>query len=236
MMSAIDSLDNAHVANFFDLPIYWVFNPGKLINITDNPKHEGELIDQYSLCIGGGSGEHPALVINNDGAIFRFLHNVQEEQLFEVSPFIDFDREIYKLSDKIFTKFEDSDEMWDNYSFDSNEWPLSTFIKFSKKYQEIGINDDLETVIMDSIAMLLIYEMPIENCIKDPDLLQIAKMIRSNKWMAAFKHNEVDEKFLPITGLLGCGKMGKIVRDNEVFWGYSLNDWKIENSYKRVDI
>ena len=41
-MSAIDSLTHAHVAKFWNLPIYWVLENSPLNRLTDNPEDKME--------------------------------------------------------------------------------------------------------------------------------------------------------------------------------------------------
>lgn len=74
-MSAIDTLTHAHVGYFCDIPIYWVFEEGKLGHLTDHNDDYDKVINQYYLSIGGGSGEHPALIISNLKMKVSMMHS-----------------------------------------------------------------------------------------------------------------------------------------------------------------
>jgi hypothetical protein len=52
-------------------------------------------------------------------------------------------------------------------------------------------------------------------------------MIRSNRWENALP-GEVVRYMSTVSGLLQCEKMGKVIRNGQVVWGYSLTDWRRE--------
>lgn len=236
-MSAIDTLTHAHVANFFRLPVYWVFEEGSLFNLTDS--NDDEVINQYYLSIGGGSGEHPALIINNDAVLFRFLRNVCEIEEPEIqdNESHEFDYSMFKLSEEIKEKyfdknnhFQNINEEITNWTIDQNQWPLETFIRLDKEFKEVSESEEyLTDKIIDSVALFIINEMPLEYCLRDCQLIEFANMVKSNRWSRIFEDNEIYQKFVGFTGILECQKSGKIIRDNKVIWGYSLNDWKKDN-------
>lgn len=235
-MSAIDTFTNVHVANFFEKPVYWVINEGMLMNLTDNEQDEGKVMNQYHLSIGGGSGEHPALILNNDALLFRFLNNVVEieKPLAEACESNLFDYELSQLATTIEDKYFDIDNKFANineeichWKLNQNQWPLETFIDMDKKFKQVSKSTEtLVTKIVESAALFIIHEMPLESCIKDPQLIEIAKMIKSNRWTRAFEAKEMYQKFVGFTGVLNCQKYGKIIHDNKTVWGYGLNDWK----------
>lgn len=237
-MSAIDTLTHAHVANFFGLPVYWVFEEGELIDLTDKMSDDGKKINQYFLSIGGGSGEHPALIIDNDAVLFQFLSNVEEIEKPDVTNCEQhhFDYEMYLLSQRIQDKYFDKRNGYKHiheeicyWNIDKNQWPLETFIRMHEQMKEYSKDDSLENKILDAIALFIIHEMPLEHCIEDPDLIEFAQMYKSHKWSKIVDIAQMYEKFVGFTGVLNCQKSGKVIRDNQVVWGYSLNDWLKDN-------
>ena len=238
-MSAIDSLTHAHVANFFRLPVYWVFEESSLSHLTDSNSDNDQVINQYYLSIGGGSGEHPALIINNDAALFRFLSNVGEIDEPDMNSCEEhqFDYKMAKLAEEIKSKYFDEKNGFKNineeichWTIDQNQWPLETFIRLDKEFKEASESEEyLSDKIIEAVALFIINEMPLEHCIKDPQLIEFANMVKSNRWSRVFEDNEIYQKFVGFTGLLKCQTSGKIIRDNKVVWGYSLNDWKQDN-------
>lgn len=177
-MSAIDSLTHYHVGNFFGIPVYWVIEESKLSMITDIDYEDGyDAINKNFLCIGGGRGEHPALIVNNDAIIFNFLQRNEVDVTKQPRGcFVDynFDLKVSKLVEKILERYPDNSEMLDwKAGIDTNQWPLKTFIRIAKEYEEkLSNNDTLESRIIDSIALFLIYEMPLDHyCIVDDDIL-----------------------------------------------------------------
>lgn len=221
-MSAIDTMNHAHVGNFFGLPIYWVLDESPLDYLTDEKDDESKVINKKFLSIGGGSGEHPALIINNDAVVYRFLTNIEEEcNLSE-----DFDIKLAKLTEEIQEKSYE-DEYFQSllyWNIDQNQWPLETFVKINENFKRFETEDVLVGKIQDAFALFIIYELPLEDCIVDEKLLEIAKMIRSNKWQKAI-NEEVFDYLGAFSGVLNSQKYGKIIRDGNVVWGYSLNDY-----------
>jgi hypothetical protein len=71
-MSYIDTIEHSYVGDFLGLPLY---HP---LEKTDGASDEFEA-DIYNLVIGGGSGEHPGLVIKNlDACVYSFLEFIAE--------------------------------------------------------------------------------------------------------------------------------------------------------------
>lgn len=237
-MSAIDTLTHAHVANFFDLPVYWVFEEGELSHLTDKMSDDGKKINQYFLSIGGGSGEHPALIIDNDAVLFKFFSNIEEiaePDLMDSESHM-FDYKMYQLVESIKDKYEDKANNYKNvddymcyYTIDQNQWPLETFIRINEKMKSKRNKEYLAKKIMDAAALFIIYEMPLEHCIKDKQLVEFAQMYKSNQWTNIVDYKQMYDKFVGFTGVLNCQRNGKIIRDNQVVWGYSLNDWIKDN-------
>ena len=223
-MSAVDTMNNVHVGNFFNIPIYWIIESKKLSSLTDNDVDDNLTIDQYSLSIGGGSGEHPALVLNNDAIIFKFLTNIKDipapnKDSNEVDIF---NYDVFTKVENIQNKFHKEYFYW---TIDQNQWPLDSFVEVHRKFNRIQKNSfSLSEKIENTLAMFIIYEMPLEHCLKNKDILEVAKMIRSNRWQNIFE-KDISYCFQSIEGVLNSQKLGKIIKNGKAVWGYSLNDW-----------
>lgn len=227
-MSAIDSFTHAHVANYFDLPVYWVFEDNhSQRNLTNDPADEDTILNSSSLCIGGGSGEHPALVIYGPAAVFqlsRMIEIVDEPDSSASDEMADW--KLYTLSEKLADDLHDNLDV--NARLNLNHWPLSTFI---------SINDDLknhhnlpdyqlENFITMAVALLIIWELPYKRILSSyPDLIKFADLYRANRWSKAYHYSLTNAWFSGMTGVLNCEKAGKIIKDGRAVWGYSLNDY-----------
>lgn len=232
-MSSIDTLDHAHVGKFFGLPIYWVLEEKPLHFLTDcDDWRDAEVINQHCLSIGGGGGEHPALIINNDAVVFNLTREFTDVN--KVDP-NSYDHALISFSDKLWDECIRGDSYLhfhlSRWGVNQNEWPLETFIRVHKEF-----NDDSGVSLLDKIchamALFIVYEMPIEVCLKDQRIIELAKMIRSNQWEKALPQSIV--KYMSaVSGLLECEKYGKVIRDGQVVWGYSLNDWRREFLYSK---
>jgi hypothetical protein len=224
-MSSIDTLEHAHVAKFFGLPIYWVLEEKPLSYLIDIDDDTTEVINQYYLSIGGGSGEHPALVIKNDAVVYQLIRKLVDlEEVVDGS----YDHQLISYAEQLQEQMITDDELYylRYWRIDQNEWPLETFIRVNKQF-----DDELEVPLVDkishAIALFIIYEMPLEVCLKDKRIIEFAKMIRSNRWENALP-GEVVRYMSTVGGLLQCEKMGKVIRNGQVVWGYSLTDWRRE--------
>jgi len=224
-MSSIDTLEHAHVAKFFGLPIYWVLEEKPLSYLIDIDDDTTEVINQYYLSIGGGSGEHPALVIKNDAVVYQLIRKLVDlEEVVDGS----YDHQLISYAEQLQEQMITDDELYylRYWRIDQNEWPLETFIRVNKQF-----DDELEVPLVDkishAIALFIIYEMPLEVCLKDKRIIELAKMIRSNRWEKALPYKVV-RYMSTVSGLMQCEKMGKVIRNGQVVWGYSLTDWRRE--------
>ena len=224
-MSSIDTLEHAHVAKFVGLPIYWVLEEKPLSYLIDIDDDTTEVINQYYLSIGGGSGEHPALIIKNDAVVYQLIREfVDLEDVVDGS----YDHQLISYAEQLQEQMITDDELYNlrYWRIDQNDWPLETFIRVNKQF-----DDDSEVPLVDKIshamALFIIYEMPLEVCLKDQRIIELAKMIRSNKWEKALP-SEIVKYMSAVSGLMECEKMGKVIRNGQVVWGYSLNDWRRE--------
>jgi hypothetical protein len=229
-MSAIDSYNHAHVGNFSNIPIYWLLENVEMSELTDNTEDDEYFLNQYNLSIGGGSGEHPALILKNDSLILNFLRNISDDK---DSSFNEVDYQLYELVDNITDRYIKEHQYY--YSLNTNQWSLETFIKINdeikkvskEKNQSIQDNRSLENKIMDDIALFIIYKMPLDYCLEDPQLIEAAKIIRSNTWEKIFKTDIFNYSIL--SNLHEGSSFGKIIKNNQVIWGYSLKDWIQDN-------
>lgn len=218
-MSAIDCMDHAHVGNFFNLPIYWPLEERPLSDLTDATQDQDITINQYFLSIGGGSGEHAALIINNDAVVFQLIKYIANTDN-------QFDNETFNLANQIQKKYLTQDLFF--WNLDQNQWSLESFINIHKKMNRLNRHSpySLQERIQHSLAMFIIYEMPIKNCLSEPDLLEFAQLIRSNKCIDIF--DSIKNEFMSCK-LIKSGAMGRIIKNDNVVWGYSLEEWSKDN-------
>ena len=54
-------------------------------------------------------------------------------------------------------------------------------------------------------------------------------MVKSNRWQNVFDWKSLGEKFKGFSGVMNCQKNGKIIKNEQVVWGYGLNDWIKDN-------
>jgi len=231
-MSAIDQFSHVHVANFFHLPVYWLLEKAFFSDLTDYCT-EDDVIDGHYLCIGGGGGEHPALILDNDAVLFQFfLRNIERQsQLLDYSNSTD--ANIKRTTSNIVGKYMDKENNYTSidgiyyYKFNQNQWPLESFIKINSEFIRMkSIEGTLENKIIDTVALFLIYEMPLDKCIRDLNLIEIAQLIKTNKWSKIFGEEDVAYRLVGFSRPLGCQTGGKIIKNGETIFGYSLSDWK----------
>lgn len=243
-MSAIDSFEHAHVGNFFDFPIYWVLNESmtnELDHLTDNQADTGKIINQYSLSVGGGSGEHPALIFNNDAVLYHYFLGIEEidEPSINATETETLDYQMFQLAQKIENRYVDKENKYQNlnneicyWTIDQNQWPLEAFIHVSEKWAQSKPSNHFSHLaqhIAKAIALFIIQEMPLEQCVQDSELIELAQMYRTQMWDKAFDKKEEQFLQLGIATIKDNQKSGKIIRNNQTVWGYSLQDWFNDN-------
>lgn len=226
-MSAIDTMNHAHVANFFGIPMYWFLEEKKMSTITHSAVDDDFKINQFSMSIGGGSGEHPALILNNDALVLAFIKTLEDTPN-EKFNFIDY--QIYKLVDEIQENY--MKKAIYNWSLNQNQWPLESFIHIDKEMNKMLISQaSLQKRMQEALALFILYKMPLDDCIEDPKLIEVAKLIRSNSFNAIMEPYTVMDKFIGFEDPFPEG--GRIIRNNKAIWGYSLEDWTIENNSRK---
>jgi len=72
-MSDIDMIKHYRLGLFFGIPVYQCLEDGCWIGKTDKAE-PSSMAEKNDICIGGGSGEHPAIVIKKiDSCVARYL-------------------------------------------------------------------------------------------------------------------------------------------------------------------
>lgn len=194
-MSAIDCVDHVHVATFCNYAsVYWPIEEHEQSDITDLEQDKGKVINKNTIIIGGGSSEHPALVLDID---YILCYTLRWD-----------DTEVYKVP---FTDNGVSFNAW-NFSVCQN-----MFNELSKRYYD----GSFEETIIRSAAHLVLSELPLEECISNPIILKYALEVRANK---GYDHNYISN----FDGILNSEKYGRIMKNGELQWGYSLADYYID--------
>ena len=225
-MSAIDTMDHAHVGNFFDIQKYWVLEEAELKKLTEHPGCN-EKINKFFMSVGGGSGEHPALILNNEAIVVKFLNNIVDDA--NHLKFNDMDYKIHELTEKNQDHYLSlADDVY-RWNLDQNQWPLEKFIhvneEMNKKYKS---KKSLQTRMQDAFALFIIYEMPLNHCLKDPQLIEVASLIKTNEWTNVFSDPNILERYVGFEEV--TAKAGKVTRNHKTVFGYSLKDWKKETN------
>ncbi len=220
-MSAIDTVNHVHVANFYGLPVYWILDEIKKGELTDFAD-ETETLNSQFLSIGGGSGEHPALIIDIENILLHLFKQINHLDKPDLDASSD-EMEDYQAYQTIFELIERNYNKI-NYQLDQNQWPLETFFKIYEKMSPYQKNHGCLQSMMNSIASFCLHELPLQKCISSPEILVCAEIIKSKSWSKLF-----DEDILSLSGfegILSCQKNGRTIKDNKVVWGYSMEDWR----------
>ena len=84
-MSDIDLIKHYRLGQFLEIPIYQCLEDGSRLGCDDQPPQPSLVCEKGYLCIGGGSGEHPAIVIKSvEYCVSRFLmyeHDVDTKDI-----------------------------------------------------------------------------------------------------------------------------------------------------------
>lgn len=139
-MSAIDMVDHVHVADFYGIPVYWI--NGKIFRRDLTNANSLQVLDNQYISIGGGSGEHPALIINLEAAIESILTD------------IDYD---YSNTEK--------------YFIDMNDWTYEDFKIIESQMPDVKYKfSKLIKRIVGSVGIFAINELPCETFIKNKEI------------------------------------------------------------------
>lgn len=199
-MSAIDGGKNVHVADYYDISTYWPVEEQNRYNVTEMPYDKGIMLTKNDIVIGGGSGEHSAMVVNIDHAICTLAY------------------------------IKDSIDLGIVGYIDKNSWSMT---ELQRLYNKVVTDKtaSFEIEILLNVAALVIFELPLEHCIVNPEVLQYAKNQHNmkpweyfNGFTAVFDSNKLGKNLAPNSGKTG---------DSHVIWGYSLEDWYRNNGGRK---
>lgn len=143
-MSFIDTIEHSHVGSFMDISIY---HP--LVSTTDN---DDFLVTRKNLLIGGGSGEHPALILKDiDVCVWMFLDACFDLETHEADEIKSARKGWQKISDN----YNSSSENLDFIS-----WSLEQLVQFSnrvkkKAKKELKYYQKKDEILSYSIEMLI---------------------------------------------------------------------------------
>lgn len=214
-MSAIDYFINVHVGTFCNrFPIYWLNETGVANDLTDNVLDDWA-IGVNTLSVGGGSGEHPALLIDCDVAVLEVFSLVKERD--DWSGISDY------LSDMLFERVDR------RYLIDLNHWPISSWVEVSNAIclDNPKLGQKYDSYILFILGMFVIHELP-DVCIADARVREFARIMRERHYEIEYEA-EVPNWCDFVSSPLRCGTYGKNIVNGQCVWGYSLNDWYRNN-------
>lgn len=237
-MSDIDSIQNVHVANFKgDIAMYWPMENAPMEKVVRNAGNK--TLTPEHILIGGGAGEHPALVIYNDAAVLQALiydSFVEEPESLEgLHPnVVDFFKQKNIVHDKYSYDIQNPlfDAIRGNWRIDTNQWQLKTWFYFVEQLDKDSLlyEDQPERVMIDMLAAFIIEKMPIESLI-DKDIRELVILYHKNKAvLKPYTKQAYIDKLLtyfeePVEGETG----GKKYEDGKNRWSYTLKDWLKDN-------
>ncbi len=216
-MSAIDTLTHAHVASFFGLPVYWVVGEGK---VDDVALGEG-VLNRTNLVVGGGSGEHPALIINNDAVVAQFLMRYANTDYETTNPVSMDDQKMIVMVEQLADRSYDDLRDW---QIDQNQWPIETFARIINEVEGVEpYARDAREGIQNGMAYFIMNELPAKHALRDPLLRECVTMFKAHQCTHVF--NDIPYGVMEgFAGLLRSQRHGKIIRDNRAHWGYGLEE------------
>lgn len=246
-MSAIDCIDHVHIGYFDErIAIYWPLFKDILSKVTDSESDEKTEISPYTLLLGGGSGEHPAMHFNNDAVVFHlfckgFLFNnnkmpdekeeIDQSEKKEVRLFLE---KIIETTDRYFLNNKENIAYW---NFDQNHWPVETFVEIYKSFKNIGLFDIEESdhqylfnfVLKDLVGAIIANKMPL-SAIENEDLKELVVLFRNNKeYLKKYMNEGYMEKlssFFPDYAAKDLFGRNLKIAGNNINLGYCLEDWK----------
>ena len=195
-MSAIDCVDHVHVATFCNCAsVYWPITEHEQSHITDLENDKNKLVSKNTIIIGGGSGEHPALVLDIDYILWYSLRWDSDN--------------VYKVP------FKENGVSFESWDFATRKNLYDTMIKMYMS------DNTFEDNVIYSAAHLVLSELPLEECISNPVILKYALEVRDNK---GYNHNYLSN----FSGVLNAEKYGRIIKNGNLQWGYSLKDYYVD--------
>lgn len=195
-MSAIDCVDHVHVATFCNIAsVYWPIAEQKQSHITDLEQDKDKLVNKKNIIIGGGSGEHPALVLDIDYILWYTLRWDSQD--------------VYKVP------FPENGVSFESWDFVTRKNLYDSMIK---GYMS---DDTFEENVIYATAHLVLSELPLEECVSNPVILKYVLEVHEKK---GHDHNYLSN----FSGILNAQKYGRIIKNGELQWGYSLRDYYID--------
>ena len=217
-MSSVDCVVNVNVGIVRDIniPIYWCL---------EDLEHDtnGDTITRNDLIIGGGSGEHPALLIKNANLLpLRLLKELIIDAYDSVRLYFNSDVfQLYntKMVDKMAINIAETCETYDTYFFTS-DWPLRTWLTTMNAMQRNGYSDTrFEEELLLAITKFVYQNMPVD--FYDDDVFRT--LVEHHDVISFALENMKD--VLPIERLNRTNSAGKNIVNGQVVWGYSLDDY-----------
>ncbi len=241
-MSAIDSLVHVHVSDLLDkVCVYWPQESVPLDYVINTEDSKNKMLTQEHLLAGGGSGEHPALLIFNDAVVLQALvldSFVNEPE--QIDNIEEKAKEFFMLKNKVYETYylncrnPDFAAIRAYWNINKNHWPIDTFCYFMKAFKEDGflINDETEVILKDLFAAFIIEKMPLD-CLMDNAIKELVlKYIECKEALKPYSKEAYKQKLLSYFekphGDEIYGKNYPV--DGKTQWGYSLDMWKEERN------
>lgn len=227
-MSAIDTVDHVHAANMFGMPVYWIIEKCTMGSVTDFHDDENYEMDKNYVSLGGGGGEHPALIMTIDGALLNLLSLIDIDELM-AQDLSKSDMDLLQKIDSFYEKTMDDDIDMDNMN--KNHWPAMAFVNMYLKMEKVYVNEmkdkSLEKKMNCALAMFVLNYMPLEHCIEDNDLRHIAQKLLISD--ISFLNEDLMRSMEMFEVATKGNCAGKIIENGKVRWGYCLEDFRSDN-------
>lgn len=248
-MSAIDCIDHVHVGYFNKIPVYWI-----LSNDTQRNKNttfecldtnNETQIDKTFISIGGGGGEHPALIIDLVPMMYRFLSGMKYPGELNGTESAK-DKLIIEKWNQVWSSRSNEIHYW---TLDLNDWPLETWFDFKQFFASKlpeTFPKKVETNIYNSIGFLVLRVLPYRYIFSDhPELIELCDLLNNvgvswdndddpitfvteNVWELPEFESRYNGMIVPVFPQHGYGAILKS-GPNNVQWGYGLHEWLIDN-------
>lgn len=240
-MSDIDAVQNVHVAKFKgNINMYWPMENVSMDKVVRNAG--SKTLTPEHILLGGGAGEHSALVIYSDAVvlqtlIYDSLFNTPESWDGHAPDVVAFFKKNEKLHNKYSYGIENPlfDAIRGSWSMDTNQWPLQSWVSFidSLDKDDLLSEDTPERVMIDMLGVFILEQMPLV-CLMDNDIREMAELYRKNKESLRpyMKQGYIDKLLGYFTEPKQGEMCGTIHENGETRWGYNLSDWKKDNNQR----
>lgn len=224
IMSNIDNFNHVHVGSFQDIPIYLLpqsESKYELLETDLNLKASDEAIDTTNLLIGGGSGEHPVLIINNDAAVLEVLCSLkfesfvakEEELLDEITDFL----------------LSEEGQRLNCLGVDQNQWFIEEWVKVHDAFKKSGLLTDQYTTqetLLENMGLFILLNLPLDKCLKNEKLKKLAKNFQTSMY-DQFRLQQALEMTKPVQADQEC--FGTKFMNKSKVYTYSLEEWLSDN-------